>query len=262
MSNLTTREEILATLAWQAAAGADEAVEDVAFDWSAPQTTLKSASLLSTAPAKPAAPAPISKPAVSADLSNIKTLDELKAALAAIEGLSIKDTAMNLVFGEGPLNPPIMFVGEAPGEEEDRSGRPFVGRAGQLLDKMIKAMGLTREQVYITNVLRWRPPGNRTPKSDEVAVCLPYLLRHIELVNPKLLVCLGGPAAKAILGRDDSVTRLRNQWFEHHSPHLQSLIPTRATYHPAYLLRTPLQKRESWRDCLWITKKLGRVESA
>jgi DNA polymerase len=212
------------------------------------------------------------------DLSKIESLEELCLAMAAIEGLAIKKTAMNMVFGEGPLHPPLMFIGEAPGEEEDRSGRPLVGRAGQLLDKMLASIGISREQVYITNVLRWRPPGNRTPKSDEVAACLPYLLRHIELVAPKLLVLLGGPAAKAVLGRDESVTRLRNQWHTHPMRRIQAatitlkdepsagsdqsvLLPTLVSYHPAYLLRTPLQKQESWRDFRVLIKKLGSVES-
>jgi len=254
MTNLTTREEILAALAWQVEIGVDEALEETPADWKAAKplvftpraaVTAPATAEATTAPATPAAPP---KPVV--DLSRVNSLETLKTAMEGIEGLSIKQTAMNMVFGEGPQNPEIMFIGEAPGEDEDRSGRPFVGKAGQLLEKMLKAIGIVREQVYITNVLRWRPPGNRTPKTDEVAVCLPYLLRHIELVQPKLIVCLGGPASKALLNKDETVTRLRGQWHEHAG------TPVLVTYHPAYLLRTPAQKREAWKDLRLLLKKL------
>jgi len=252
MTNLLTREEILAALAWQLEIGVDEALEDAPADWTAAKPLVfqpKAALTAAAIPTESTAVAPPAPSFVPVDLSSITTLEGLKAALDNLTGLSIKQTAMNMVFGEGPLNAEIMFVGEAPGEDEDRSGRPFVGRAGQLLEKMLKAIGMTREQVYITNVLRWRPPGNRTPKTDEVAVCLPYLLRHIELVKPKLLVCLGGPASKALLDREESVTRLRGQWFEHAG------IPVLVTYHPAYLLRTPAQKQEAWKDLRLLLRK-------
>ena len=206
------------------------------------------------APLAPAAPAaPLHPPR---DLTTITSLDDLKTAMSELQGLSIKETAMNFVFGEGALQPPVMLIGEAPGEEEDRSGRPFVGPAGQLLEKMLASIGLTRAQVYITNVLPWRPPGNRTPKADEVATCLPYLMRHIELVQPKIILLLGGPAAKALLSKEESVTRLRGTWWDYHSPGLGETRPALVSYHPAYLLRTPAQKRESWRDLRLLKKKI------
>ena len=206
------------------------------------------------APLAPAAPAaPLHPPR---DLTTITSLDDLKTAMSELQGLSIKETAMNFVFGEGALQPPVMLIGEAPGEEEDRSGRPFVGPAGQLLEKMLASIGLTRAQVYITNVLPWRPPGNRTPKADEVATCLPYLMRHIELVQPKTILLLGGPAAKALLSKEESVTRLRGTWWDYHSPGLGETRPALVSYHPAYLLRTPAQKRESWRDLRLLKKKI------
>lgn len=210
-------------------------------------------------PAPAAAPSIITPRAPVADLGKIMTLEDLKKSMEKIEGLGIRDTAMNLVFGEGQLQPKVMLVGEAPGEEEDRSGRPFIGRAGQLLEKMLSALSFTREQVYITNVLPWRPPGNRTPKIEEVATLLPFLMRHIEIVQPEVLLMLGGPAAKALLGKDESVTRMRGIWWEYQSAGLPESVPALVTYHPAYLLRTPLAKRESWRDLRLLKKKIDCV---
>lgn len=267
-------EEAYAALRFQLDMGVDEALHDSPSDLSvavkvapkvvAPPSPAKLAALLREKEAAESADFGqfITKSAPSAppvDLSKIMSLEDLKAAVASITGLPLKDTAMNLVFGEGILQPTVMVIGEAPGEEEDRSGRPFVGPAGQLLEKMLAAIGFKRDDIYISNVLPWRPPGNRTPKTDEVATCLPYLMRHVELVAPKFLLLMGGPAAKAMLSKDESVTKMRGQWWSYHSPGLAAPIPTLVTYHPAYLLRSPGQKKESWRDLRLLKKKIDTV---
>jgi DNA polymerase len=149
-----------------------------------------------------------------------------------------------------------MFVGEAPGYEEDISGRPFVGRSGKLLDRMMEAIGLDRSKAYIANVIPWRPPGNRTPTPQETAICLPFIRRQIELANPDILVCLGHPATQTLLGTKEGITRTRGRWFKYDTGTRE--IDAIATLHPAYLLRQPLQKRLAWRDFLAINKALGR----
>jgi len=175
-----------------------------------------------------------------------KTLDELKEALASFEGCALKATAKNLVFADGNPEGRVMFVGEAPGADEDRLGLPFVGRSGQLLDRMLAAIGLNRqEHVYIANLLPWRPPGNRTPTPQEVAICLPFIQRQIELANPDILVCIGGPSAQGLLGFT-GILASRGKWTEYDMGTRR--IRALATLHPAYLLRQPLQKRLAWRD--------------
>ena len=149
-----------------------------------------------------------------------------------------------------------MLIGEAPGVEEDKLGKPFVGRAGQLLDKMLAAIKLGRDNVYITNVVPWRPPYNRDPSSEEILQCLPFIQKHIEIVNPSMLVLLGGTAAKAILTTNHGITKLRGSWHTYNSPKLNHSIPTRAIFHPAFLLRSPARKKEAWEDLLAIQKKL------
>jgi len=175
-----------------------------------------------------------------------RTLDELKEALAKFEGCALKATAKNLVFADGNPQGRVMMVGEAPGADEDRIGLPFVGRSGQLLDRMLAAIGLSRkEDVYIANLLPWRPPGNRTPTPQEVAICLPFIQRQIELADPDILICVGGPSAQGLLGFT-GILRSRGQWVEYDTGARR--IPAMATLHPAYLLRQPLQKRLAWRD--------------
>jgi DNA polymerase len=154
-----------------------------------------------------------------------------------------------------------MLVGEEPGAEEDRSGRPFVGPAGQLLDRMLAAIGLDRSGVYITNVVYWRPPGNRQPTAAEVAACLPFIARHIELVSPEIVVAVGGAAAKTLLARNEGITKLRGRWFQYESVGMSRPIPATATYHPAYLLRQPAQKRMAWRDLLMLREKFDLLDS-
>ena len=181
-------------------------------------------------------------------------LDELRALLETFEGCALRITATQLVFADGNPQGRVMFVGEAPGHEEDISGRPFVGRSGQLLDRMIAAIGLDRTKVYIANVVPWRPPGNRTPTPQETAICLPFIRRQIELANPDVLVCLGGPSAQTLLGIRDGITRTRGRWFAYDTGTRD--IRAIATFHPAFLLRSPLQKRLVWRDFMAIKKAL------
>ena len=195
------------------------------------------------------------------------TLEELSQAIADFEGIALKKTASNMVFGVGNPKASVMLVGEAPGADEDRQGIPFVGVSGQLLDRILSCIDISREQndpqksVYISNILNWRPPGNRTPSPAEIEVSLPFVERHIQLVNPKVLILCGGVAAKALLGREQSISRLRNCWHDY-VPVTSKLggsaqpISAIATYHPSYLLRTPMQKRLVWADMLAIQKYL------
>lgn len=185
-----------------------------------------------------------------------KTLEELRASLAAFDGCALKRTATNLVFADGNPDADVMIVGEAPGADEDRLGLPFVGVSGQLLDRMLSFIGLDRSSVYITNVLPWRPPGNRKPTQAEVAACLPFTKRHIALAKPKILVLTGGAAASTLLETTQTISRIRGRWHSYSSPGLQQPIDALPTYHPAYLLRTPGQKRQAWRDFLSIKIKL------
>ncbi|WP_425414325.1 uracil-DNA glycosylase [Salipiger mucosus] len=178
------------------------------------------------------------------------SLEALREAIAAFEHCELKLGARSLVFCDGAPGARVMIVGEAPGREEDRQGKPFVGRAGQLLDRMLGAIGLSRaESVYITNVLPWRPPRNRDPKPDEIAMMTPFLARHIELIDPDLLVIMGNISCDALLGRR-GITRLRGQWTEAQGR------PALPMFHPAYLLRQPQLKREAWADLLELQAKM------
>lgn len=182
------------------------------------------------------------------------SIEELKKLVESFDGCALKLTANKTVFGGGNPQASIMLIGEAPGADEDRLGEPFVGRSGHLLDKIIQAVGLTRNDVYITNVLPWRPPGNRTPTTAEVAVCLPFLKRQIEIIQPKVLVLLGGSAANALLDNEDTISKLRGKWLDYPlSDTVQ--IPAMATFHPAYLLRNPAQKAKVWGDFLRLKLK-------
>jgi uracil-DNA glycosylase len=184
-----------------------------------------------------------------------QSLDELRALLEGFQGCALRATATQLVFADGNPAARVMFVGEAPGYEEDVSGKPFVGRSGKLLDRMMEAIGLDRSKAYIANVVPWRPPGNRTPTPQETAICLPFIRRQIELCNPDILVCLGGPAMQILLGIKDGITRTRGRWLPYDTGARE--IRAMATLHPAYLLRQPLQKRLAWRDFLAIKKALA-----
>ena len=185
------------------------------------------------------------------------SLEELREALEQFEGCGLKATATQLVFSDGAPGARIMFVGEAPGGDEDRIGKPFVGRAGQLLDRMLAAISLNRSKVYIANVVPWRPPGNRTPTLQETAICLPFIQRQIELADPDLLVCVGASSAQTLLGVKSGVTRARGKWFDYQNGN--RTIKALAMFHPAYLLRQPAQKRLAWRDLRALAKALGEM---
>ncbi len=188
-------------------------------------------------------------------VKDIRTLEELRAALDAFEGCALKATAKQLGFADGNPRAKVMFVGEAPGRDEDIEGLPFVGRSGKLLDRMLAAIGLDRTKVYIANIIPWRPPGNRTPTPQESQICLPFIQRQIELADPDILVCLGGPSAQTLLGIKDGITKTRGRWFTYDTGTRE--IRAMPTFHPAFLLRSPLQKRLAWRDFLAIKKALA-----
>jgi uracil-DNA glycosylase family 4 len=187
-------------------------------------------------------------------------LEALRAMLDAFDGCALKSTASRLVFADGTPGARVMIVGEAPGRDEDEIGRPFVGRAGQLLDKMLKAIGLGRESVYIANIVPWRPPGNRTPTPQEIAICLPFIQRQIALAAPDFLMTMGAPATQNLLAQRDGILRLRGRWFDYQIEDEyggKRVIPALATLHPAYLLRQPGQKALAWRDLRALMAKLS-----
>jgi len=246
-------------LRWYVAMGADEAIAERPIDRLAPAAAAR---------AQPPAPATL-RPAIAAatpgsaatgarQLAAAATsLAELEAAVRAFDGCALKRTATNTVFADGASGAALMVIGEAPGADEDRLGRPFVGRSGQLLDRMLAAIGYDRRQnAYITNVLFWRPPGNRKPTIDEVAACVPFVRRHIALLQPKVVMLCGGTATSALLGRAEGITRLRGRWFELDIEGLDRRIASIATYHPSFLLRAPGRKGEVWRDLLALQSKL------
>jgi uracil-DNA glycosylase family 4 len=184
------------------------------------------------------------------------TLDELRAALENFGGCALKQTATNLVFIDGNPKARLLIIGEAPGAEEDRQGLPFIGPAGKLLDQMLAAIGLDRTSVLITNTLYWRPPGNRNPSPAEIAACLPFVERSIEIVDPAVLVLAGGTAAKTLLATKEGIMKLRGRWFNFKTARMSQPIPTMAIFHPAFLLRSPGQKRAAWADLLEIRRQL------
>ncbi|MEQ8247479.1 MAG: uracil-DNA glycosylase [Alphaproteobacteria bacterium] len=251
------QQDALPSLRWLVDAGADEAVDEMPRDRFAaappPADTPKSGAQRIVARSSTAT-SPESADAVLQSARTAATacqdIDSLRAALAAFEGCSLKATAKNLVFGDGNPDAPLMLIGEAPGADEDREGRPFVGVSGQLLDRMLAAIGQDRSGTYITNILPWRPPGNRKPTPAEILMCLPFVERHIELVAPRLLVFVGGTAAGALLDRTEGITRLRGRWLSWRD------VPVMAIYHPAYLLRQPALKKQAWKDMLAIRQRL------
>jgi uracil-DNA glycosylase len=264
----------LALLEWQIAMGADEAVGETAPDRLAPPPPAAAEQPAAALP-RPHPPASIAAatqfvapPAAFAEslaeaaesarllAAGAATIEALGALVAAFEGCPLRRTATNTVFMDGNPAAPVMIVGEAPGAEEDRLGKPFVGRSGQLLDRMLAAIGLDRTKVQITNVIYWRPPGNRKPNAAEIAACLPFVLRHIALARPRVLVLSGGTAASALLPLSEGITRLRGRWFELAVPGLEAPVPTLAMFHPAFLLRDPARKRETWRDLLALKARL------
>jgi len=244
---MATLNDPLAALRWQIEAGADEAIAEAPVDRYA-------------ASAQRAKPAAVAAPQSARSLAAAaRSVAELAEALAAFDGCPLKRTATNLVFADGNPEARVMLIGEAPGADEDRLGRPFVGVSGQLLDRMLACIGLDRRSAYITNVIFWRPPGNRPPTPAEIAACLPFVERHIELVSPEVLVLLGAASAQALLARNDGISRLRGRWFQFESAGMARPVPVMPTYHPAYLLRQPAQKRAAWRDWLAILARLKNV---
>ena len=210
-----------------------------------------SARLSATAPTRPLPKAATVAPEEAAADARQRalaatTLAELEAIVAAFDGCALKASARQLAFADGVPGSRVMLVGEAPGAEEDRVGRPFVGRAGQLLDRMLAAIGLDRSQVYIANVVPWRPPGNRTPTPQEIAICRPFIERQIELAAPEILVTVGAPATQSLLGLKEGIFRLRGRWTAYETS--RGLIRAIPMLHPAYLLRQPAHKRHAWRD--------------
>lgn len=210
-------------------------------------------------------PAPLANAGIATHLAvknagniceNIKNMEELKSAIEAFEGCALKSHASKTVFGSGNISAKVMFIGEAPGADEDRTGVPFVGKCGQLLDKMLAAINLNRKDCFISNILPWRPPGNRTPTEGEVAVCLPFIKKQIDLVSPDILVMLGGSSANAILDNAEPISKLRGKWLSYTAENGKK-IDVIATFHPAYLLRNALYKAKAWNDFLRLAKKMN-----
>lgn len=264
-----TAEEAARLVAWYAAMGVDAVSEDGRDRFGeAPPTKAPRPEAPTPIPA-PAAPAPAlllgetnalaasaeeSVMAARAAAAQARSLEELEVLLTGFNGCALKATASRLVFSDGVAGARLMLVGEAPGRDEDRVGKPFVGRSGQLLDKMLAAIGLDRASVYIANVVPWRPPGNRTPTPQETQICLPFLQRQIVLAQPEVLVFLGGSAAQSVLRTSEGILRLRGRWQDYDAGGRQ--VRAMATLHPAFLLRSPLQKRLAWRDMLAVRRAL------
>lgn len=276
----------LSALAWLVDAGADEAVGDepvnrlVAKPAPKPTDFLQPASGYRppAAPTRTAFTAPRPAPTLAQQAkapgpviegdeigtaieiaAHANTLPELKAALEAYEGCTLKKLATNTVFADGTPGARVLCIGEAPGRDEDKAGLPFVGRAGKLLDKMLAPIGLDRtKNVYIINVLPWRPPDNRNPDPVEVAKCIPFLRRHIELANPDMIVLLGAVAVRNVMGKTDGIMATRGKWLEYHVN--GRMVPVMPTLHPAYLLRQPAHKKLAWRDLLAIEEKIKSLQ--
>jgi DNA polymerase len=256
------RAALLAALALQSDWGADEALQDAPPDRARAPAVRQPEPVSDRAPApaaptllRAAAPAPVAARAAAAAAA-ADSLEALRDAIAAFDGSALRETATNLVFADGAPDSGLMLIGEAPGADEDRLGRPFVGQSGQLLDRMLASVGLAREGgFYITNILPWRPPGNRTPTDAEIALFLPFVQRHIALVRPRQVVLLGGVSAKALLRAKEGITRLRGRWHQVEVEGLGSL-PMLATLHPAYLLRTPAAKRDAWTDLVLLRRTI------
>jgi uracil-DNA glycosylase len=286
----------LSTLSWLIEAGADEAVGEVPVDRftnrtkspaerepkgeaiaAAEKSPARASAILPTGtPPNPTLPqgagrrplanlTPSNTPPLATDgfssaleiAARCQSLGELKAALDTFEGSQLKKLAANTVFADGNAASRIMLIGEAPGHDEDRAGLPFVGRAGKLLDKMMSAVGLDRSTFYIINVMPWRPPDNRNPDPGEVAMCIPFLRRHIELAAPKMIILLGAVSARHVLGLNDGIMKLRGRWLEYRIG--TEMIPVMPTLHPAYLLRQPAHKKLAWRDLQAVADKLDAL---
>lgn len=256
-------------LAFYAEAGVDEPLEEAAIDRFAANPSPRPATSATSAEATPLASAPRSQavPVVPDEgqavlarerAASAQTLEELREIMAGFEGSNLRLTAKNLVFADGNPEADLMLVGEAPGRDEDIEGLPFVGRSGQLLNRILAAIGRDRTSAYIANVIPWRPPGNRTPTPIETEICRPFIERQIELAKPKLLVTLGAPSSRTLLRTTEAITRLRGNW-RVFTMQGGVEIPTMPTLHPAYLLRTPAHKKLAWRDFLEVKARLGSL---
>jgi DNA polymerase len=266
-----------ALLDWYKSMGVDESIDNTQVDWFEAAAIAKAAQAVAkpplneprrqSAPASaPTEPRPgfnnIAPDEAVMDAreraGGAKTLEELEAALAGFDGCTLKATAKSTCFKRGNDKARIMLIGEGPGRDEDLQGLPFVGRAGQLLDKMLGAISLTEDDVYITNIVYWRPPGNRTPSTQEVEACLPFLNRQVELLDPEIIVLIGGPASHTLLDTKEGITRLRGKWRDCEiGGNTRRVMPM---LHPAYLLRTPAAKRNAWRDLLSLKAALKPQE--
>lgn len=260
---MKTESSSLAVMEWYLTAGVDEIVGETPVDRlnkpDIAETPLPAPQIAASAPvfAPASLPAPASVSAATAELAaKAATLDELRAAMESFDGCALKQTAANLVFADGNPVADLMIVGEAPGAEEDKKGLPFVGASGHLLDLMLKSVGRDRTNVYISNVVSWRPPNNRKPSEDEIALLTPFIKRHIALVHPKILLLLGGSAVSALIGIKDGITRTRGRWLTYRDGDVS--IPAFASFHPAFLLRSPAQKKAAWRDFLTVKQALNQ----
>ena len=275
-----TKDDLIAALSWQVEAGADEALWDEASF--AHAMTMRLADVInpgskdaaplkqpvSAVPAMPTqgegtAPQPASEaPVPATSLAQIQTLEALKQAMADFDKCDLKRTASHLVFSDGNPAAKIMVIGEAPGRDEDRVGLPFVGKAGQMLDHMLASIGLSRDDVYITNILPWRPPGNRTPTSEEIAMMRPFVARHIQLISPDVIFAVGGTSAKSLLQVSDGIMKLRGKRFDLSLPsgndEPETRYPVLPSLHPAYLLRAPHHKALAFKDLLAL-RQLART---
>lgn len=278
------RPDLRDLLAFYAAAGVDEALADDPIDRFAEHSARQAAPAAEApramqgdagrgaAPTRPdKATPPPPRPAITAAVpdeaqaalareaaSKAASLDELRQILESFDGCNLKATAKSMVFADGSPDADLMLVGEAPGRDEDLEGLPFVGRSGQLLDRILAAIGIDRSSAYIANVIPWRPPGNRTPTPHETEICRPFIERQIALAKPKVLVSLGGPSAQLLTGSVDGILRLRGGWKSHTTAD-GTVIPVMPTLHPAYLLRNPAHKKLAWRDFLEVKAKLREL---
>ncbi len=254
-------DEMLAVLDWYRAAGVDLAVGEEPVDRFAQRPPARTAAPVTRVPAADGVGEtllPGGDPSQARALADsAQTLDELETVLAAYDGCGLKLRATQLVFADGNPHSPIMLIGEAPGAEEDQQGKPFVGRAGQLLDRMLLAIGLDRSKVYLANTVPWRPPGNRKPTPEELALCLPFLQRQVELVAPRLVMTLGGPAMQTVFGTTSGIIKMRGKWSEVTiGKHKVDAI---ATLHPTDLLRNPAAKQQAWRDLLSLKLRIDEL---
>ena len=254
-------------LKWYVECGVDETISETPINWfeqtnnSPIKQQVKTASSPQEQPAsRPAKTTPLASQKELIDsaekiAAECSSLEQLNEAILAYDGCSLKKTASNTVFSDGNAQSDIMLIGEAPGAEEDKIGKPFISQSGQLLDRMFGAINMSREtDFYITNLLPWRPPGNRKPTDAECELCLPFLKRHIELFNPKMIILIGGTSASTVLNVETGITKLRGKWNDYTLADKQ--VPMMAIFHPAYLIKQPHYKKQTWHDLLTIKEKL------